>query len=255
MKKILVIFTLLFGILSTGTLLSQEMELLNKVRENDVNAVKGLVAAGADVNMQDDMMGYTPLYLAVTANNMEMVKLLISEGADINQKDKTYGYTPLMMALQSDYISIAKLLISEGADIKIKGNNQATALIVAAMNSREMVELLLLKGADIKARSDNGSGVMTNCVMGIIRGSVSIDLAEFLLSRGAEIDEINTTEYYGGYTPLFWAVEDNNQELVSFLVQNGANVNAKSNKGQTPLSLAEKGGFAEIVEILKTSKI
>lgn len=94
---------------------------------------------------------------------------------------------------------------------------------------------------------------MTNCVMGIISGRVTIDLAEFLLAKGAEIDEVNTSDYYGGYTPLFWAVEDNNEELVSFLIHNGANVNAKSNKGQTPLSLAEKGGHTEIVKILQTN--
>ncbi len=219
MKKSLMLFVLLLATFSTSTLFSQESDLLNKVMDNDIGAVKDLIAAGADVN----------------------------------QKDKTYGFTPLMMALQSNYTSIAKMLISEGADIKIKGNNDATALLLAAMNSREMVEILLLKGADIKALSDNGSGVMTNCVMGIIRGRVSIDLAEFLLSKGADIDEVNTTEYYGGYTPLFWAVEDNNKELVSFLIQNGANVNAKSVKGQTPLSLAEKGSYAEIVDILKAN--
>ena len=251
MKTSFTLMVMLFGIFSASTLISQESDLLNKVRANDIEAVEGLIGAGADVNMQDDMMGYTPLYLAVMANSPEMTKLLISNGADINKKDKTYGYTPLMMALQSGYNSIAKLLIADGADIKIKGNNEATALILAAMNSREMVEVLLLKGADIKARSDNGSGVMTNCVMGIISGRVSIDLADFLLAKGADIDEVNTTDYYGGYTPLFWAVEDNNKELVSFLIQNGANVNAKSVKGQTPLSLAEKGGYADIVEILK----
>ena len=251
MKKSLVFFAMLVGIFSSSTLVSQESNLLNRIRDNDIEAVEALIAAGADVNMQDDMMGYTPLYLAVTANDLDMAKLLISHGADINKKDKTYGYTPLMMALQSGYTSMAKWLISEGADIHIRGNNEATALIIAAMNSREMVELLLLKGADITARSDNGSGVMTNCVMGIIRGRVNVDLAEFLLSKGADINESNTTEYYGGYTPLFWAVEDNNKELVSFLVRNGAEVNVQSNKGQTPLSLAEKAGYAEIVEMLK----
>jgi len=95
---------------------------------------------------------------------------------------------------------------------------------------------------------------MTNCVMGIISGRVNIDLAEFLLSKGADINEGNTTEYYGGYTPLFWAVEDNNKELVGFLIQHGAEVNIQSHKGQTPLSLAEKGGYAEIVEMLKARK-
>jgi ankyrin repeat protein len=253
MNHKLLLFTLFLGFFISSTLVAQDSDLLNKVRANDIQAVNERIAAGADVNMQDDMMGFTPLILAVTANNSEMVKLLISRGADINKKDKTYGFTPLMMALQSNYIPIARWLISEGADIKIKGNNEATALILAAMNSMEMVELLLANGADIKARSDNGSGVMTNCVMGIIRGSVTIELAEFLLEKGAEIDELNTSEYYGGYTPLFWAVDDNNKELVSFLVKNGANVNAISNKGKTPLSLAEEGGYDEIVEVLNAS--
>jgi ankyrin repeat protein len=251
MKKLLALFALLLGVISSSTLISQESNLLNKVRDNDIDAVEALIAAGADVNMQDDMMGYTPLYLAVTANHPDMAELLISNGADINKKDKTYGYTPLMMALQSGHTSMAKWLISEGADIKIRGNNGATALIVAAMNSREMVELLLQKGADITARSENGSGVMTNCVMGIISGRVKVDLAEFLLSKGADINEVNTTEYYGGYTPLFWAVEDNNKELVGFLIQHGAEVNVQSKKGHTPLSLAEEAGYAEIVEMLK----
>jgi len=140
MKKKLALFALLLGIISSSTLISQESNLLNKVRDNDIDAVEALIAAGADVNMQDDMMGYTPLYLAVTANHPDMAELLISNGADINKKDKTYGYTPLMMALQSGHTSMVKWLVSEGADIKIRGNNGATALIVAAMNSREMVE-------------------------------------------------------------------------------------------------------------------
>ncbi len=251
-KKLLTFAAILTGLLISTNLFSQEGDLLNKVSNNDIEGVKASLAAGADVNqVADDMMGSTPLFLAVTENNPEIVSLLISKGADMNHKDKIYGFSPLLMALQSNYNEVARILIAEGADIELRGNNQATALLLACMNSREMAELLLSKGADISARSDNGSGVITNCVMGIIRGRVKTDLAEFLLSKGAEIEEINTTDYYGGYTPLFWAVEDNNEELVSFLVKHGANVNAKSNKGKTPLSIATEAGYTNIVEILK----
>ena len=136
MQKSAMLFAVLIGLFSTSTLFSQEAEFISKVRENDINAVKALIAAGADVNHQeDDMRGYTPLRLAVGGNNPEMVKLLLSKGADINHKDKSTGYTHLMMALNSSQIEMAKLLVSEGADINLKSNGGVTALILAAGNS------------------------------------------------------------------------------------------------------------------------
>ncbi|HDJ34276.1 MAG TPA: hypothetical protein ENF21_09305 [Bacteroidetes bacterium] len=243
----------IMGWTTQATVLPQEPELLSLVRANDTLGVKKLIAEGTDVNVQDDMMGYTPLALAITGNHPGMAKLLIDAGANINHRDKIYGYSPLMLALNSNYTELTKILIEAGADIHVRGNNGATALMVAAMNSQEMTELLLEKGADITARSDNGTGVFTNCVVGIISGRVTTGLAEFLLSRGAEVDEVNTTEYYGGYTPLFWAVEDNQEALVKLLVRHGANVNARAANGKTPLSIASEAGLTAIAEILKAA--
>jgi len=93
------------------SLFSQAPEILSKVRANDIDAVTTLIAAGADVNQEDDMMGYTPLTLAIVNNNSEIIKLLISNKANINHRSKRNGYTPLMQALNYNYIDIAKLLI------------------------------------------------------------------------------------------------------------------------------------------------
>jgi len=49
--------------------------------------------------------------------------------------------------------------------------------------------------------------------------------------------------YYGGYTPLFWAVEDNNKTLEKFLVDHGASVSPCANNGKTPLDIANGAGF------------
>ncbi|MGC9472405.1 MAG: ankyrin repeat domain-containing protein [Bacteroidales bacterium] len=231
----------------------QEPDLLSLVRARDTLAVKKLIAGGADLNVQDEMMGNTPLSLAVTSNQPGMVRILIDAGANINHRDKIYGYTPLMQALNSNYTEVAKILLEAGADIHIRGNNGATALMVAALNSQEMTKRLLEKGADITTRSENGTGVLTNCVMGIISGRVTPGLAEFLLSHGAEVDEVNTTDYYGGYTPLFWAVEDHHEELVRLLIRHGANVNARAADGKTPLSIAREAGHTGMVDILKTA--
>lgn len=218
-SKLVIIVTLLVGLCIPDSLLSQETDLLSKVRENNIQAVKELIVAGADINLQDQRT----------------------------------GYTVLMMTLSSSHLDIAKFLISEGADISLKANDGATALILAAGCSQELVEILLSKGADINVRTDKGLGVFTQCVMGILSETVTTDLASFLLSKGAEIDEVNTTEYYGGYTPLFWAVRYNNEELVRFLIDNGSNVNAKAINNKSPLSIAVESEFDSMVKLLKSN--
>ena len=217
--KLVTIVTLLVGLCIPDSLLSQETDLLSKVRENNIQAVKEMIAAGADINLQDQRT----------------------------------GYTVLMMTLNSRHVDMAKLLISEGADISLKANDGATALILAAGCSQELVEILLSKGADINVRTDKGLGVFTQCVMGILSETVTTDLASFLLSKGAEIDEVNTTEYYGGYTPLFWAVRYNNEELVRFLIANGSDVNAKAKNNTSPLSIAVESEFDSMVKLLKSN--
>ncbi len=52
---------------------------------------------------------------------------------------------------------------------------------------------------------------------------------------------------------LFIAAGQDNEELVRFLIKNGANVNAKSKKGKTPLSIATEAGNANIIELLKSN--
>ncbi len=250
-KKRAVIFAIMAGLLVSLNLFAQESDLLSKVRDNDIAAVKALIATGADVNQEDDMMGYTPLILA---KDIEMMKVLISAGANINHQDERTGYTLLINALNSSKTKIAKFLIDKGADINLKGNDGATALILACGCSEELARQLLEKGADIHALTDRGMGVFTQCTsVGFRRETVSYKFAEFLLEKGADIDETNTTDYYGGYTPLLWAVVSNDEKLVSFLVKNGANVNAKSNKDKSPLTMANEAEYTKIVEILKAA--
>jgi len=42
-----------------------------------------------------------------------------------------------------------------------------------------------------------------------------------------------------------------NKDLVELLIQNGADVNAKSGQGETPLALAEQREHREIVKLLQ----
>jgi len=57
--------------------------LVTAVLNGDLNAVKAMIATGADVNVSMKT-GYTPLYWAVAMDNKDMIPLLLAKGADIN---------------------------------------------------------------------------------------------------------------------------------------------------------------------------
>ena len=56
---------------------------------------------------------------------------------------------------------------------------------------------------------------------------------------------------YKGYTPLFWAILYGETDVVKFLAEKGADINAKAENGKTPFSIASEAGDGDIVEILK----
>ena len=138
--------------------------------------------------------------------------------------------------------------------MNIRAKDGNTALIEAAGNSREIFDLLLVKGADIDTKKEDGTGCFYQCMFGILfYNRVNIELAEFILSKGADVDEAPASGELEGFTPLFFAARDNNEKLVNILIKHGADVNAKNVEGNTPLSIAEKAGNTKIAKILKTN--
>lgn len=247
------LFALLMMFFSTSSLFSRGQDLLDKVMSNDLEGVKELVSAGADLNIKDDMMDFTPLILSVYSGNKEMAEFLLSKGADINLPEERTGYTPLMHALDNNNAEMARFLIDKGTDIKIKANDGTTALILACGVSPDIAKYLLLRGADIHALTDKGQGVFTQCIISMIKGNQDItpEFAEYLLDKGAEIDEKNSGEGFKGYTPLLWAIIYCEPEIIRFLIENGADVNTLVEGGKTPLSLAYENCSEHIIELLK----
>jgi ankyrin repeat protein len=63
---------------------------------------------------------------------------------------------------------------------------------------------------------------------------------KLLCERGANLEEPNDE----GYTPLMEASREGHMEVVEFLLDKGADVNAKIEEGvETSLTLAASGGF------------
>ena len=64
--------------------------------------------------------------------------------------------------------------------------------------------------------------------------------------NGADVNAKNDK----GWTPLLGSTYHNNSEISQLLIMNGADVNAKDNDGQTPLRIAIQNKNTEIIELL-----
>jgi len=83
-----------------------------------------------------------------TEGQLEIVRLLIKAGADVNAKN-FYGSTPLIYASMNGNIDIVKMLIEVGADVNAKNKFGNTALMCAIRRNKnkEIINLLKRNGA------------------------------------------------------------------------------------------------------------
>ncbi len=92
---------------------SLEDKLMSAVKNGDLENVKDLIAAGADVNVKDSL-NCTVLAHAVYKDNAEIVKLLIVNGAAKKEKNLKEVF---MSAVFHGNNEVVKALLIEGASI------------------------------------------------------------------------------------------------------------------------------------------
>ncbi|NOZ19742.1 MAG: ankyrin repeat domain-containing protein [Planctomycetes bacterium] len=87
-------------------------KLRKAAKVGDVERVKQLLDAGADINATD-MFSQTALHLAALHGHKDVVQLLIDRGANVNPTDES-GATPLNYARSKGHKDIAMLLGKHG---------------------------------------------------------------------------------------------------------------------------------------------
>jgi ankyrin repeat protein len=116
--------------------------------------------------------GLAPMHLAARQGELESVKALLDAGAEINQRGSGDPVTPLVIATMNGHFDVAKYLLDKGADPNLAQNN-GVAPLYAALNCQwaakalypqprayeqqhttylDLMQALLDKGADPNAR-------------------------------------------------------------------------------------------------------
>ena len=95
-----------------------DISIKTAAEEGNIDAVKQHLAAGTDVNAEDDE-GWTALVYAIVKDREKIVELLIANGADVNAK-MSKGWTPLDIAIEFEHSEIADILRKNGAKTAMK---------------------------------------------------------------------------------------------------------------------------------------
>ena len=90
------------------------------VRSGDVDRVRAVLHAGADINALDEH-GQTALMNAVYWGNLDIARVLIEAGAKLNHTAK-FHLTALFLAVIGNRPQLVKLLVDAGADRNIEGS-------------------------------------------------------------------------------------------------------------------------------------
>ena len=227
-----------------------------------------LIKAGADPN-HAGVAGTTALMWAVP--DVEKVKVLLDGGANVNAKSDSERTALLVAASYPRTVDLLRLLLDRGADLRAQDRAGATALALAVRSADvEVVRFLVEKGLDANALSvgarrvafgrydrptvdflmSKGLGSATDILVTAATWQPTATVARWIES-GANVNASNPAQY--GRTPLLTAVtsEAEGADTLKLLLDRGADPNARTTEGESPLDWAIYKGDRAKIELLE----
>lgn len=214
------------------------LAVVEALADAGANIDRAVVAAGRGKNkaVLDYLLSKNPEKksiagaLSVAAgqgNRIDFVRDLLDRGVDVNSE---FGGTPLMEAAYYGNLDTLKLLLERGANVKAVDKDGETVLHFAARglgSQVEIVEILLGSGANVNAQDHDGRTPLLD-------GLQNPEVTRLLLTQDVDV-KLRTKD---GLTVLHAAAGQNIPWLIKPLIDRGAEVNARNDRGETPLMFA-----------------
>ncbi len=237
------------------------------------------IAENFDLNRLDhpDEYGITPLMYAVIKNKVKLAETLLRKGSDANAtggqpavgysyRMKMYGVSPFALACRDGNLELAKLLLDAGADDTACDEDGTPALFSLVYMPFEYRNYVVPRQIEISARKGEIAKLLKNPDFADSQGNTLLmkslcrydytgdkqtspynnePVMNVLLERGANVNAAN----YCGERPLHFASEFFDK-MIKPLLDAGANIDARDNKGNTALITACRTGNEKAARLL-----
>jgi ankyrin repeat protein len=203
-------------------------------RSGHVGVVRMLLAhMGVEGLQERENGGDMALHCAAHFGHEEVVKLLLFTGAQAEERRERHT-TPLMRACKKGHLRVVKMLVQhmQGQGLEERNKDEHSALYrAAAWGHEQVVSYLLAEGAQASSR-DNAS--RTILMMACGRGHMGV--VKILHQHTGPQGLIDVTAY--GWTALHCAAKERHEEVLRFLLLNGADPTSRDRDGKTPRDIA-----------------
>ncbi len=221
-----------------------EAPILLAAKNGSLQTIEVLVRAGAYVDYVGED-GMSSLMIATAQSNRSLFDGILALGASPNASSSGFD-TPLIIATKRSDTYFLNRLLEAGAKPDTPGRRRITPLMAALRAGHlQMAKILLAHKASASEVDDDGAGALTYAV-----GAKGVDLIllQELDDAGADPNQITRT----GLTPLMIAVRTGRLDIVNFLLEQGADVNATTDQNYTALmiALAESPSNLAIIDLL-----
>jgi len=209
------------------TLLCLAVEEAAQIDDN--SKVELLLESKADPNRRSET-GAFPLSLAVKRSHLALSRILLKAKADVNQQDAKL-VTPLHSAVFQDESKIVQLLLMYKANVNTADRLGQPPVFFAS--GRDVVASLVNAEADLLHLNKKGQSALH-----ITAHSGAYDALAFLVEQGTMINLVDLQDE-NGRTALHHAAVKGHQDIVSRLMDVGADAGIKTKSGQTAMTLAD----------------
>ncbi len=227
------------------------------VRDGKFRVVRRLLAKGAiDLEARGER-GLTLLHVAAACGRTKIAGFLIQKGLDINVKSDGRCTTPLHLAAVRGCAQMVKFLLAKGAGVDEPGSSGMAPLHLAVMGNYGYPPGFIATGFGMGCTDFIGKPfvLIQDATSEWFAGDlfpcdVKTDYGEvisLLIESGADVNARDSL----GYTPLHTAVYWHSESSIEILVAAGADLGARDVTRRTPLELAQAAEYKEMAALLR----
>lgn len=198
-----------------------------------------------------DIAAFPPLHRAAYVGDTEAIRRLIAEGADVNARDRRRRTAAHIAAFASQDDAL-RALADAGANLDaLDGEAYDLVTIAAVADDPEFMSLALKLGNDpgLTTSRWDGTALIAAAHLG------HAEVVRRLIAAGAPLDHVNNLGWTALIEAVVLGDGGrNHQEVVRALIDAGADAHIADRNGATPLMLAEARGYLEIARLIRAGR-